>query len=502
MMKLLSPSSISFDQETHTYQLNGETFPKSYTALWGTTVEGFNSLKMARKKVLQETKERKKRKISLSNIWKESDWLRKWEYDAMIGTVVHKFLEQKLRNLLDRQEIKSCPEEIRNPLNRIWRNLTEMLREGWRIIGSEIILPDFQQFCCGSADLILQSTKDQKKFMIVDFKTTSSTLAEMRIPWSSKLSTLGVANSKLNSYCMQLYLYRNAFLKLLDFELFSQTQHHELSSTQDQSQNNQDSGVQVKVALCTPQEWIDLSTKEFEKFESLAKKLLRNHARIAHQIRTAKRFCHLDYFRDSSPVRFPEETDKDILYNMNYFCTRSPIFTGMKKIAPMLPFLPTFSEYDMQTLFRSDRFCSRQDGRTTETRAKTVLSGGEVTLRCCIDDGNDKISIYIAGTGTSSRGASKKHSMIVFTLYSTNLISVASRCDCILGGTKNCAHRCRLLLELRNLQFPQASIPKKGMDVIKRLRLFDNLQNRTSAEQSTDRENAKRQRRRESTSAN
>ena len=51
--KLKSATSILFDPVSHKYQwtVNGEDFPKSYSSLWETTVEGFNGIKQARKKV-------------------------------------------------------------------------------------------------------------------------------------------------------------------------------------------------------------------------------------------------------------------------------------------------------------------------------------------------------------------------------------------------------------------------------------------------------------------
>ena len=436
-------------------------------------------------------------------LWMESDWLRLWEFETRVGTVPHKFLEQTLLNLLNQEEFRSAPQEVQKAFNGIWENLRKTLAKGWKIIGSEIYLPDFQKFCCGAADLILQSTKkgEEKKFMIVDFKTTSATLSEMRRTISSKSSTLGISNTKLNSYCIQVNLYRNAFLKLFDWDAFNKLGSYELYSLEDQTTNNiKKHKITVEVALCTPQEWIDLSAKEFEKFSTLARKLLNHYYEIARQIRSAKRFCQLDLFKDSFDARFPQETDEDILYHMETLLTRSPIFGGMKKLSEsVLKLVPTFSEFDMQTLFSSDRFCSRRDGQTTEKRAKLVLSGGEVVLRSCFDIGQNMVCIYLSATGTSSRGASKKHSIIVFTVYPDNVITIASRCDCILGQTRSCAHRCRLLLELRKLQFHETQKKQRGMDVSKRIELFEKIgkseaNSRKRAEKpKSSRKNAKKQ---------
>jgi hypothetical protein len=138
----------------------------------------------------------------------------------------------------------------------------------------------------------------------------------------------------------------------------------------------------------------------------------------------------------------------------------------------MIDIIPTFSDFDIQTLFVSDIFCSRGDGRTTEARANSVFGCSEVIFRSCVDIKDDRIDIYLGGTGSSSRGSEQKHSIIVFSIHPTNVIKFASACDCILGIANSCAHRCRLLMELRKLQNKAAGIPQnkeRGMTVVRRL---------------------------------
>ena len=202
--------------------------------------------------------------------------------------------------------------------------------------------------------------------------------------------------------------------------------------------------------MLTPNLTIALDSPEFNSFPVIAAKLVRKSASSARQIRVATRFCQTyqfftNYIKPKS--RFKLCSSTTIADNINM------IMISFKKLKILrkdhLVFLPKLTRSDLLTFCESDLFLSRADKRTTENRVETVHAGASLTLRICIENGSNYFSTYIASTVRSSRGASKKHAICVFTVSpDSDQIQYTSSCDCIRGFSTSCAHRGRVLCEL------------------------------------------------------
>jgi hypothetical protein len=445
---LLSSPRVTFDESSHQYFIDGDPVSFTYSGLFDRTITPFNPVA----KALEMPNEHAD--LSMT----PSDWLAKWKSDAMIGTVVHRLLECHYQGQLPRAVLAEQPEEVKARFMDIKNLVWNKIRDEWRVIGCELFLPDFVNFACGCLDLLLQSKKDPKSFLIIDFKTTTKSLADLSKRLSAANSTLGVSNTKLNAFALQLSLYRRAFLRLLDFDALSRRPIQMfLNSPSDQTEANQKHGIQVRIAVCTPTIWIDLSTPQYSQFAGFAERCVKKSAKISTQIRIARRFCELDIISKRRLVDFAIDHSERMRDNLNALLNPPRLSSKLKKLRQEhLPFIPAFSKEHILQVFESDRFCSGKTNSPTLKRAETVYAGSPVILRAALERTDNRITTYVSATGTSSRGATKKLSIVAFTIHAAGYASFASICNCVLGLTIGCAHRCRLLLEIIDRKFPAA----------------------------------------------
>lgn len=464
---------IRFDEGSHKYFIDSIPTFKSFSGLFELTIEPFKPMAKALKMAKQQ-----------EGVGAASDILASWEFDTVTGSVSHKYLELWAKGRFDNAEFQKSDSVVRNAVNSILKQLKEFLSKGWKIVGSEVQLPDYQSHCCGTVDLILQSTRNKLQFVIIDFKTTLKVdLREKLTVQGSK--SLNIANTKLNQYAIQLHLYRNQFINLLDI---GAVQNHTPGTTitldnYDPQRWRKKLELDVKVMILTPKSLFDCSTAEFERFPSLAAKLLRNYSEIGQQIRISERFCLKMDEINPIPASFQyiRQRDPSVHYNLQYLLSASPVFSGMVTATePMLAHLiPSISIGDLSEIFPSDHYCVPHHS-TTIKRAETVFKADDQRLRICVenDPTNSKFHIYIAAIGTSSRGSGKKNSIICFTVCETG-ITYTSLCSCILGFCESCAHRARILLQIISVpSSPEFSVKSENMrmTLLKRQRLLkDNI---------------------------
>src|SRR3989338_18759 len=142
-----------------------------------------------------------------------SYYLAKWEFDTSLGTVSHKYLELMARKTMNPTQFDSAHPTVRETVTKMKNHLDTLLQKGWEFVGVEVIVPEFKNHCCGTIDLILRSMSNKTHFLLIDYKTRKKKDIRKK---HGKDSTLKVPNSKLNSYAIQLYLYRRAFINLVD----------------------------------------------------------------------------------------------------------------------------------------------------------------------------------------------------------------------------------------------------------------------------------------------
>ena len=432
---------VTFQEDIHRYYISGDPVSVSVSALFAQTVPKFQAYKKAKDMPRNDE----------SGPLTDSDWLAMWAYKTIRGTVIHRLLELEFRGQLDLSQLALYPEDVQQGFHSIKAHVMALLQK-WNIAGIELMLPDFHSFICGTADLILQSKENPKLFLIVDYKTTCATQANLRKPLTRQNSSLGIQNTKLNAFAIQLHVYRLCFIKLLNITQFLSTTLNRpfvMTSPTDESTKNIEEKVEVKVAVITPTQFIALDTPEFHSYPTLAAKLIRKCAAASLQIRIASRFCKsFEPFIEQSrpPSIFMIETTPHIDQNLEM------LMTSFKNISRMtdehLPLLPKFKRSDLTSLCESDLFCSRKDKSTTESRVKSVHAGEPLRLRRCIEKSQQCFTIYIAATIRSSRGASKKHSICTFSIYPDRQTTFTSCCDCIRGNSTSCAHRGRILCDL------------------------------------------------------
>ena len=468
IMSFSSSNRVTFDSERHRYFIDGNAVPSSYSSLFAATVSPFNPLQ----KALQMKKKDAAQGLSVA------DRLSEWKKATEIGTIVHQLLQNWAENRINAPQFKRYPPSVKQPFNAIKQKLMTFLTE-WKILGVELMLPDFGAHLCGTADLLLQSRKNLKEFMIVDYKTTGGSESDLRTTHGSP-SSLGIANTKLNSYAIQVHLYRLVFLKVLDIRKFltslrENTLHFLLDSEADQTTDNNLMGVTVKVGILTPNFFIRCDTPEFKSFPSLAANLIRKNGYINSQIRTAARFCeaHQTMLQSSaflSDNPFQRETDPRVSYHMQALMDGA--FRSMTIFQRRhLVLLPPLTRDDLFYLCEGDRYCSRRDGKTTETRAETVHLGKKFTLRVCVESNSEFFTTYLAATMGSSRGASLKHSLIAFTFRKHSKLGFLSTCDCVRGASSSCAHRARIICYVADQLLPEKSTNRRdSITTLKRIR--------------------------------
>jgi hypothetical protein len=195
---------------------------------------------------------------------------------------------------------------------------------------------------------------------------------------------------------------------------------------------------------------INTSSPEFNSFPAYAAKLLRNYSKTAEQIRIAKRFCEamMNRKRISKEDHLIELGDDPVVrYNLEGLLRTKPAFSGMMPITQeILQLIPAFGVEQFKLLFETDRYCCRSDQNTTFHRVQSVFKrSSDVVIKAAVHLRKDCITLFFSCIGSSSRGATTKHSVIAFSIYSHLTIAYASLCDCILGQTASCAHLTRAL---------------------------------------------------------
>lgn len=456
---------VRMDESSHTYLIDDIPTLKSFSSLFAGTVPPF--------KVLAKAVKMAKKDKSCS----ASDILAKWQYDTSTGTVCHAFMEQFAKEMLDENELNTTLPDVKNRVMKMIKLLRTKLSEGFEIVGSEVVLPDFRAHICGTVDLILRNKRNPNHFIIVDYKSTLK--MDLREKLTSKPSTLDIPNTKLNSFAIQCFLYRRAFMNLVhsdNLELLLPEEPITLSDYRPTGYLS--STLFVETAVCTPNMWFQFTSSEFDAFPTYANRLMLNYEEIGQQVSFANRFLlQMDRILENQkqPTRIPIENDKNVRENINNILSTSKVFSGMSTFTkPMISaLLPPLYQSDISSFFPSDAYCVSQN--TTMRRATTVLADhtADVKLKAAFEyiHESDRFNLYLSASGSSSRGNSKKYSIICFSTSPTG-ISYSSACSCILGLCRGCAHRARILREIidSSASHPRER-PNQGMSFVKRQRL-------------------------------
>ena len=95
--------------------------------------------------------------------------------------------------------------------------------------------------------------------------------------------------------------------------------------------------------------------------------------------------------------------------------------------------------------------------------------GKRLVVRVCAEWNSKYFATYIAATGASSRGASMKRSIVVFTIRNNEKMGFLSCCYCVRGTASSCAHRARIICFLADQLFPSDNKQKSAASIIKNL---------------------------------
>ena len=223
-------SNISFDEEWHTYQLNGKK-TISVTKVTGSVKEPFDAVKKSQECVARMKREAEEAGQPIPTITPEElqdQWARTNLIARAKGSAVHKYIEMTIANKLQRypkdivdaefaKDLKKNPKMTfdTDPVLPLYKKITPMvdqvladIRGKMYPVRSELVIGSPRYQVCGMIDQIFYNNKSQA-FEIWDWKTNTKFDTTSKFHLEAPCEHLEAC--KLVEYSLQLHCYKRIF---------------------------------------------------------------------------------------------------------------------------------------------------------------------------------------------------------------------------------------------------------------------------------------------------
>jgi ATP-dependent exoDNAse (exonuclease V) beta subunit len=205
-VKVFNDSNFTFDEESHTYRYKGKKFI-SVTTIIKNFIQPFNTDFWSRKKAIDRIDEnqddRSEENIKKVQLEIQKEWDDKRDRSNILGTDVHKYIEEKFDPNLEISGYSD--EEVLSRIDKFEKNIVPKLK-GFVPVAQEVRVFSPTMKLAGTIDALF--LKDGKLY-ILDWKTNGNLKTDNDKMFSKLLAPFGQFwDNELNKYSIQLSLYR------------------------------------------------------------------------------------------------------------------------------------------------------------------------------------------------------------------------------------------------------------------------------------------------------